>query len=73
MIIKVGDQIKMPPWSIIDKKDSDVYKATKDKVGTVVDVNFKHKHFTLEYEFAFGRKFRETFKFSDLQSAGESS
>lgn len=73
MKIKVGVQIKMPPWSIIDKKGSDAYRSLKDKSGTVVNVNYEHKHFTLAYEFKFGRTFRETFKFSDLQNAGESS
>lgn len=67
MEIKVGDKVKTPPWSIIESTKTDAWRSLKDKVGTVVDVNYEHKHATLEYEFPFGRTFRECFKFSELE------
>lgn len=68
MKIEVGAKIKRVPSIFEDcHRDSELYDAIKDLEGTIIDVNHKHKHFTVEYEFGRGREFRECFKFCDLQ------
>lgn len=64
MKIEVGAKIHKTPTGFLDKNDrhSALFHSVKDMEGTIIDVNFAHKHFTVEYEFPNGRKFRESFK-----------
>ena len=64
MKFEVGAKIRKTPTGFLDKKDrhSDLFINVKDMEATIIDVNFPHKHITLEYEFKNGMKFRETFK-----------
>ena len=67
--IKVGDKIRKTPSGFVDQhnKFTDMFIEVIDKACTVVDVNKKHSHATVEYDCGNGRKFRETFKLMDLQ------
>ena len=75
MKIKVGDKIRKTPTGFVDQHDrfADMFREVIDKACTVIDVNEKHSHATVEYDCGNGRKFRETFKLSDLQNEGEHS
>ena len=61
MKIEVGAKIKKTPFGFL-KCSEDMCFAVKDMEGTIIDVNRKHRHFTVEYEFKNGAKIRETFK-----------
>ena len=67
--IKVGDKIRKTPSGFLDQhnKFTDMFLEVIDKACTVIDVNEKHSHATVEYDCGNGRKFRETFKLMDLQ------
>ena len=64
MEIEVGAKIKKTPTGFLNKNDScsALLQDVKDMEGTIIDVNRKHRHYTVEYEFKNGNKFRETFK-----------
>ena len=64
MKIEVGAKIKKTPMGFLSGygAHSDLFYDVKDMEGTIIDVNRKHRHYTVEYEFPNGMKFRETFK-----------
>ena len=72
MKIEVGAKIRKSPTGHLCFTDakSDLYKQVKDMEGTIIDVNRKHRHFTVEYEFGRGRKFHETFKMECPKAIG---
>lgn len=61
MKIEVGAKIKKTPFGFLERNDG-MCSDVKDMEGTIIDVNRKHRHYTVEYEFKNGGKFRETFK-----------
>ena len=63
MKIEVGAKIRKTPTSFLFDlgRHSELFKSVKDLEGTIIDVNRKHRHYTVEYELPKG-KFRETFK-----------
>lgn len=74
MKIEVGAKIRKPPTGHLCFTDtkSNLYKQVENMEGTIIDVNRKHRHFTVEYEFGRGRKFRETFKMNRRPGVGGS-
>lgn len=64
MKIEVGAKIRKTPTGIFYDygRCSELFNSVKDMEGTIIDVNRKHRHYTVEYEFKNGKKFRETFK-----------
>lgn len=74
MRIEVGAKIKKTPTGFLNKHDScsKLLQDVKDMEGTIVHVNRKHRHFTVEYDFGNGRKFCESFKMTRRPSVGGS-
>lgn len=72
MRIEVGAKIRKTPEGRLCFTDSKsfMYQQVKDMEGTIIDVNRKHRHFTVEYDFGNGRKFRETFKMNPAKVVG---
>lgn len=71
MKIEVGAKIRKTPTIGVREygRHSEMFYDAKDLEGTIVDVNRKHRHYTVEYEFPRG-KFRETFKMERAKAVG---
>lgn len=68
MKIEVGAKIKKTPFGFLERNDDMCYNV-KDMEGTIISVNRKHRHYTVEYEFPKG-KIRETFKMERAKAVG---
>lgn len=58
----VGQELRMPPNVHVDRLGH--LMLEKDCPCKIVYINRPHRFFTVEFEF-FGRKFRESFKYSE--------
>ena len=60
--MRVGDRLSLVPTI---ETSSWVNEKIGPKPCTVIDVNVKHRHFTVEFDF-FGHPLRETYKMEAL-------
>ena len=60
-MITVGDKVRFDPFQHIAGQDINCLRG--DVCGEVVEVNYKHKWFSVEYGYP---KLRTSFKFTDI-------
>lgn len=62
-MVVVGDKVRFDPFEFIKGQDIGFYRHKE--IGEVVDVNYKHKWFSVEYGCP---ALRTSFNFSDIGS-----
>ena len=63
-MIGIGRTVWLKPYGLIDYHGKSVSKPIP---GKVVYINDQHKYFTVEFNFPGGGKYRESFKFDEIE------